>query len=51
MLQPLYLIPITYVPAEAAVKVTVVTPADVLMVELRFAQPDVKTWPAEWLKK
>ena len=36
-----YLIPMKYVPAELALKLTVVTPFDVLMVESIFVQPDV----------
>jgi hypothetical protein len=41
-----------YVPAELALKVTVVTPFDVLMFALTFEQPELYTkLPAAWLKK
>ncbi len=47
-----YLTPMTNVPAELALKVTVVTPPDVLMLALIFVQPKVYTkLPDAWLKK
>jgi hypothetical protein len=47
-----YLMPMMYVPAELVLKLTVVTPFEVLMFALIFVHPELYAkLPAAWLKK